>query len=162
MICQSFAPVVSEHPRVLILGSMPGVASLNAGQYYAHPRNAFWPILFAAFDRPFSQDYETRCRLIREQELALWDVARSCIREGSLDADMKCVAYNPLDVFLQQYPDIRTVLCNGNTAFTLFRKSGAGKDRCVLRMPSTSPAYTIPYSRKEEAWKSALSEALRK
>ena len=85
MICQSFEPIWAENARVLIVGSMPSVKSLEDAQYYAHPRNAFWPILFDIFGETPSYDYERKKALIREHGLALWDAAAMCEREGSLD-----------------------------------------------------------------------------
>ena len=94
MICQSFEPIWAENARVLIVGSMPSVKSLEDAQYYAHPRNAFWPILFDIFGETPSCDYERKKALIREHGLALWDAAAMCEREGSLDSDMRDVVFN--------------------------------------------------------------------
>lgn len=146
--------------RVLIVGSMPSVKSLADAQYYAHPRNAFWPILFEAFGRTPTDDYEARKALIRENGLALWDAACSCEREGSLDSAMRDITYNDFAALYARCPHIHAVLCNGGTAHTLFMKSGAAGTRRVIRMPSTSPAYTMAFSRKLEIWKGTLSEEL--
>lgn len=160
MICQSFGPVFSPEARVLIVGSMPSVKSLSDSQYYAHPRNAFWPILFEVFSAEPTDDYEIKKELIRQNGLALWDVAGICEREGSLDSNMKDVQYNDFASLYEACPYIHTVLCNGGTAHSLFLKSGFAGDRRVLRLPSTSPAYTMAYKKKLEAWKTALCEAL--
>lgn len=160
MICVCFEPVGRPDARALIVGSMPGTASLAAGEYYAHPRNAFWPILFRCFHAPYSGSYEEKKRLIEENGLALWDTVGSCLREGSLDSGMRGIRPNDFDAFFARYPHIRTVLCNGKTAYDLFSLSGAGGGRTVLRMPSTSPAYTLPYAEKEEIWLKALEQAL--
>ena len=160
MICRSFEPVFAESARVLIVGSMPSVKSLEDAQYYAHPRNAFWPILFDIFGETPSCDYERKKALIREHGLALWDAAAMCEREGSLDSDMRDVVFNDFGRLYAQCPDIQTVLCNGATAHKLFVKSGWAGARQVIRMPSTSPAYTLPYKKKLEAWKKTLLNAL--
>ena len=146
---------------MLIVGSMPGVRSLEEQQYYAHPRNAFWPILFDVFGMEPTQDYERKKALIRENGLALWDAAACCEREGSLDSDMREIVYSDFDSLYAECPDIHTVLCNGGTAHALFLKSGAAGGRTVLRMPSTSPAYTLAYAKKLAAWKEALMQALK-
>lgn len=147
-----FAP----EARVMIVGSMPSVKSLADAQYYAHPRNAFWPILFDVFGKAPTGDYEAKKALIRENGLALWDVACTCEREGSLDSAMRGIATNDFAALYARCPHIRTVLCNGGTAHALFVKSGFAGDRRVIRMPSTSPAYTMPYEKKRMIWKETL------
>ena len=161
MICRNFDPVYAPDARVLIVGSMPGVKSLEENQYYAHPRNAFWPILFDVFGAEKTDSYEQKKALIVENRLALWDAAAVCLREGSLDSNMKDIVYSDFASLYAKCPGIRAVLCNGGTAHTLFMKSGAAGERRVFRMPSTSPAYTMPYEKKLAAWKEALSEALK-
>ena len=160
MICQSFPPIYTADARVLIVGSMPSVKSLADQQYYAHPRNAFWPILFDIFSHTGDNDYETKKRLIRENHLALWDAARECEREGSLDSDMRDIVYNDFAALFEQCPKIHTVLCNGGTAHALFLKSGYAGDRRVIRLPSTSPAYTLAYDKKLAAWREAVGGTL--
>lgn len=160
MICKSFEPVYTPEARVMIVGSMPSVKSLADAQYYAHPRNAFWPILFDVFGAAPTDDYEAKKALIRENGLALWDVARSCEREGSLDSAMRDIAANDFAALYARCPHIHTVLCNGGTAHTLFVKSGFAGTRRVIRMPSTSPAYTMPYRNKLDVWKKTLIQVL--
>ena len=160
MICQSFEPVFAPEARVLIVGSMPSVKSLADAQYYAHPRNAFWPILFDVFGVAPTDDYEAKKALIRENHLALWDAACTCEREGSLDSSMRGVVCNDFAALYARCPGIRTVLCNGGTAHSLFMKSGFAGNRRVIRMPSTSPAYTMPYAKKLDIWKKTLLEVL--
>ncbi len=156
MICRSFEPIYTPQARILIVGSMPSVKSLEQAQYYAHPRNAFWRILFDIFSEPPTLDYERKKALIREHGLALWDAAAICEREGSLDSDMHDVVYNDFSTLYEVCTDIRTVLCNGATAHSLFLKSGYAGERRVVRMPSTSPAYTLPYEKKLALWKREL------
>lgn len=156
MICRSFEPIYTPQARILIVGSMPSVKSLEQAQYYAHPRNAFWRILFDIFSEPPTLDYERKEALIREHGLALWDAAAICEREGSLDSDMHDVVYNDFSTLYEVCTDIRTVLCNGATAHSLFLKSGYAGERKVVRMPSTSPAYTLPYEKKLALWKKEL------
>lgn len=160
MICKSFEPVFTPEARVMIVGSMPSVKSLADAQYYAHPRNAFWPILFDVFEEVPTDDYEAKKALIRENGLALWDVARSCEREGSLDSAMRDIAANDFAALYARCPHIHTVLCNGGMAHALFVKSGYAGTRQVIRMPSTSPAYTMPYRNKLDVWKKTLIQVL--
>ncbi len=161
MICESFPPIFAPDARVLIVGSMPSVKSLSEAQYYAHPRNAFWPILFDVFGEARSADYERRKALIRAHHLALWDAAAICEREGSLDSAMHGVVLHDFARLYALCPGISVVLCNGGKAYSLFLKSGAAGMRRVLRMPSTSPAYTMPYQEKLAAWREALTRECR-
>ena len=146
--------------KVMIVGSMPSVKSLADAQYYAHPRNAFWPILFDIFGQIPHNDYMRKKELIRQNGLALWDAAACCEREGSLDSNMRDIVYNDFDALYAQCPGIHTVLCNGGTAHALFLRSGYTGDRRVIRMPSTSPAYTMPYEKKLTVWKETLLSVL--
>ena len=160
MICKSFDPVFAPDAKMMIVGSMPSVKSLADAQYYAHPRNAFWPILFDIFGQMPHNDYIRKMDLIRDNRLALWDAAACCYREGSLDSNMRDVVYNDFGALYAACPGIHTVLCNGGTAHTLFMKSGFAGDRRVIRMPSTSPAYTMPYEKKLSVWKETLLSVL--
>jgi len=161
MICRNFDPVYTHEARVLIVGSMPSVKSLEEGQYYAHPRNAFWPILFDVFKEERTADYEKKKALIRTHGLALWDAAACCEREGSLDSNMRHVVYSDFSSLYRSCPQIHTVLCNGAAAHALFIKSGAAQGKRVYRMPSTSPAYTMVYEKKLAAWKEALMHSMK-
>lgn len=113
MLCRSFDFICAEDARVLIVGTMPSVKSLERAQYYGHPRNAFWPILFDVFGEDYQDDYALKQALIRAHHLALWDAAACCEREGSLDSDMRGVVYNDFDALYRVCPHIHTVLCNG-------------------------------------------------
>lgn len=156
MRCESFEPVFAPDARVMIVGTMPSVQSLAHAQYYAHPRNAFWPILFDFFGEMPHNDYERKMALIRAHGLALWDAAACCEREGSLDSAMRGVVFNDFPSLYARCPGIEAVLCNGGTAHALFLRSGFAGNRTVVRLPSTSPAYTLPYEKKRAAWHEAL------
>jgi TDG/mug DNA glycosylase family protein len=157
---ESFDPVIGNDPRVLILGSMPGVKSLEAQQYYAHPRNAFWPILSVLFDITWSAQYDRRIEQFKGLPLVLWDVLQSCHRPGSLDSaiDKKSHEVNDIVGLLEQHPGIALIAFNGVTAEQLFRRhvlkdlpGKAGPD--LLRLPSTSPAHAArSLQQKVEAW----------
>lgn len=155
MICKSFEPVFAEDARVLVVGSMPSVKSLEEAQYYAHPRNAFWPIWFDLLGVTPHTDYERKKAMFRANRLALWDAAALCEREGSLDSQMRGIVFNDFASLYAHCPGIEAVLCNGATAHQLFLKSGFAGARRVLRMPSTSPAYTMPYAQKLALWRQA-------
>jgi len=98
---RSFPPVATSEARVLILGSMPGIASLTAGQYYAHPRNAFWRIMGKLVGAGPENPYDERLRILKKGGIALWDVLDSCVRPGSLDANISNETPNDFAIFLQ-------------------------------------------------------------
>jgi hypoxanthine-DNA glycosylase len=161
---RSFAPLVGARTRILILGSMPGVASLTAAQYYAHPRNQFWRIMGEVCGAGPDHPYRQRLRLLTRAGLGLWDVLESCVRPGSLDAAIEhaSATANDLPALLHRC-SIRRVCCNGASAHrALQRYFGVRLAREfpaveVLALPSTSPANASwTYARKLRAWRAAL------
>ena len=154
----AFEPVAPSGARTLILGSMPSVESLNQGFYYAHPRNAFWRILAQVYGEPFPEDIPARIALLERHDLALWDVLASCERRGSLDSAIRQPVPNDFGALFRRCQGIRRILLNGGTAHRLFMKWGKSfiEGRECLRMPSTSPAYTLQYERKLAQWRQAL------
>ncbi len=154
-----FPPVEDENARVLIVGSMPSVASLDTSFYYGHPRNAFWPIMANVFNENVPETIRDKKALLSKNGVALWDVYASCIREGSLDSAIREGEKNDFISFFRAHPNIRAVLCNGGTAYRMFDASVCPDIR-VLKLPSTSPAYTKSFDMKLSAWKQALSEYL--
>ncbi len=158
--CRSFPPVCAPDARMLILGSMPGVASLNAGQYYAHPQNAFWRIQCALWGQPFAPDmpYADKLAMLCAHRIALWDVAASCLREGSLDSDMRNIVCNDFAALFAAAPGIARVLCNGGAAHALYLRHVRPSFSHIptVRLPSTSPAHTMAFERKLAAWREAV------
>ena len=157
-----FPPVATKDARILILGSMPSVASLEKQQYYGHPRNAFWKIIFSVFGVPYIQDYRERCRFLSDHRIALWDVYASCEREGSLDQDIRDETFNPLIDLIHDLPNLQIILCNGSKSYAAFRKytKTQGIQIPCLQMVSTSPAaarYTL--DQKAEKWTILLKYA---
>lgn len=162
MKAESFPAVVGTLPRVLILGSMPGTASLSAQRYYAHPRNLFWPFMaqLCGFDPALS--YHQRLDALTAAGIALWDVLAACERPGSSDAAIVRASErpNPIASLLADQPTIRLVACNGGTAHALFRRhvlpvlATARRDRIdLLHLPSTSPANaSMPPAARLQAW----------
>ncbi|HEX6813121.1 MAG TPA: DNA-deoxyinosine glycosylase [Planctomycetota bacterium] len=164
-----FPAIASTNARVLILGSMPGVRSLEARQYYAHPHNAFWRILGELCGFPPAASYRERTRQLRARGIALWDVLLSCERSGSLDSSIVRASMRTNDFagFLARHRGIGLVLCNGGTAFELFsvRVRPAlpppWNEVPCLRMPSTSPANAgLRVPQKLAAWQKALAPVL--
>ena len=141
-----FPPLVGERPRVLVLGSMPGAASLAALEYYGHPRNAFWPIMGELFGAGPALPYAERTARLGAAGVALWDVLAACRRPGSLDSAIEpdSIELNDIPGLLAAQPGIRHVFCNGTAAATLFRRHVLGRLPRALpwtRLPSTSPAH---------------------
>lgn len=161
-VLQGFAPIADRHARLLILGSMPGARSLGAGQYYAHPRNAFWPTLEAVWNIPTALDYAARTRAMRASGIAVWDVLANCRRSSSLDADIEqgSIVVNDFAGFFRRHPRIQLIAFNGATAQTLYRRhvlptlSAPLQQIPALRMPSTSPAHAaLSRQRKAQQWR---------
>ena len=148
----SFEPVWAPDARILILGTMPSVKSLAQGFYYAHPRNAFWPILFDLVGEAFSDDVDVKKRLILKNGIALWDVAQSAIRPGSLDSAIRDAVLNDIPGLLRNCPGVQKVLLNGTTALSLYRRLIPGQRVPWALLPSTSPANTMSYEKKRAAW----------
>ena len=155
-----FEPVEDAKATILILGSMPGKESLRAGQYYAHPRNSFWPILGELVGAKPALPYEERVRVLRSAGIALWDVLESCARTTSLDSDIESgsLVSNDFASFFSGHQKITRVFFNGVKAEDCYRRHVLPvlKDVSVIykRLPSTSPANaSIPYKRKLSTWK---------
>ena len=157
-----FAPLLGDKPRILILGSMPSVASLEKHQYYGKPQNAFWKIMGELFGAGPELPYEERVEILTAQGIAVWDVLASCVRPGSLDSaiDMRTAVVNQFGGFLTAHRSIENVFFNGRKAEELFRKRvmpdlGSGlPPLSFVCLPSTSPAMaTLDFAAKLEKWR---------
>ena len=157
----SFAPIATVRSRVLILGTMPGQASLCARQYYAHPRNAFWPIVGELLGFDAGSEYGIRTASLAAAGIALWDVLQSCERESSLDSDIDrdTIVPNDFVTFFAGHPHIRRICFNGANAERLYARYArpllAGHRQIeTVRLPSTSPAHAaMPLREKLRAWR---------
>ena len=159
MIRNILPPVVDDNTRVLIVGLMPGVQSLEKQQYYGHPRNHFWRIIEAVTGQPVPEIYEERLQLVRRHGIGLWDVIQSCERVGSLDSNIKNEIPNDFERLFVCFPKIEAVFFNGAKAHDVFRKKlgfGLLGGREYYKMPSTSP---VPgrniktFEQKVEIWR---------
>lgn len=164
---ESFAPLARPDAYLLILGSMPGVASLRAEQYYAHPQNLFWKFMGEILGFDPALPYAQRIDYLQQAGIAVWDVLASCQRPGSLDADIHAASAQANDFasFLAAHPGIKRICFNGTTAEAMFRRHAlpqlAHYAIETLRLPSTSPANaSIPRSQKLEAWRQGLRNAI--
>ena len=144
----AFPALLGRQPRLLILGSLPGVASLQAHEYYAHPRNLFWDLMGELFGAHRGLSYAQRCAQLTEARVAVWDVLHQADRPGSLDSaiDMQTLAPNDFAPLFAAEPQLRTIAFNGQTAANLFRRRvlpllPATLQLRLLTLPSTSPAH---------------------
>lgn len=144
-------PVHGADARLLVLGSLPGAASLAAGRYYAHPRNQFWQLIGHVLGRDLvAMAYEVRLDCLRQSGVALWDVVAEGRRKGSLDAALRMERGSDLAGLIARLPGLRLVAFNGATAARLAPPLDPAVDRIVL--PSSSPAHTLPLADKQAAW----------
>ena len=161
MVISSFPPIADARPRVLILGTMPSVVSLAKQQYYGHAQNAFWPILFALWAQENDISYEARRAFAITHEIAIWDVAYQCEREGSSDQAISAVVPNDVVGLLQSHDTIHHVFLNGGTAQRLYKRFCGDVTLPAVLLPSTSPAYTLPFAQKLNGWR-VVREAVEK
>lgn len=160
-LINSFAPIGDARAEILILGSMPGMKSLAASQYYAHQQNAFWKIIAAicGFDPQIS--YAERIAHLLVQRIAVWDVLYSCVREGSLDTAINTITVNNFEDYFSQHPHIQRVCFNGAAAERYYKRhvllTLSHRHLHYVRLPSTSPAHAnMNLAAKTLAWKNGL------
>lgn len=155
---RGFPPVVAESTHTLILGSFPGEASLQAAQYYAHPRNQFWRLLGAVIDEPLPElDYPSRLERVLKHGIGVWDVLAACTREGSLDVAIRHATPNDFASFREYAPKLKKVCFNGKTAGRFAPViAEAGYETLVL--PSSSPANAmLSFDQKLLLWNDILT-----
>ena len=156
-----FPPIADKNARVLILGTMPGMASLKVGQYYGYPQNAFWKIMGELVGAKPLLSYEQRVAVLRKNHIAVWDVLANCVRPGSLDSNISAEIPNDFQPFFDTHPSITHVFFNGAPAEKFFKKfvmnNIASEKFIFTTLPSTSPANASwNFQRKLEAWRKAL------
>ena len=158
---RSFPPIVDAGSRVLVLGTLPGEESLRRVEYYAHPRNLFWPIVFALFDETPPASYGERLAFLLARRIALWDVVERGRRDMSADATIREEIPNPIDRLLEAHPLIRAVAFNGSGARRLYGKHFRPLPGLLyLALPSTSPAHaSLGFAAKLARW-TALRDML--
>lgn len=173
---ESFPPILGPQIHTLILGTVPGQASLKARQYYAHPRNAFWPIMMAIIDTKekaaeelnfnpsaaFFADYTSRCQMLSDHGYAIWDVLASCTRPGSLDSRIVKSTEQPNSIarLIQTHPELTRIVFNGRTAENLFKRhisKTLPRPIRLISLPSTSPAMaSLTLANKYQVWAEGL------
>jgi hypoxanthine-DNA glycosylase len=159
---KSLAPIITSSSRILILGTMPGEASLARQQYYANPKNQFWDILSRMYEKVIGSSYGERLAFLHQKHLALWDVLDSCERTGSLDSTITAAVPNDVQGLLESYPAVRYVVLNGSKAKQLFTRCIWNGLRPSVRqrvhligLPSTSPTpgkHVKTVEEKVQAW----------
>ncbi len=159
---KSFAPVVNKDTCILVIGSMPGAASLRARQYYAHPRNQFWRLMFDLLEQncpPAS--YTDKLHTLLLHRIGLWDALAYCERTGSLDGNITRPVPNDFPALFARFPAIRALLFNGQAAAAHFKRAfGFPADKRCMLLPSTSPAHAArSYEQKKQYWQAALLAA---
>lgn len=166
MLLQSFSAVLSPDVQVLILGTMPGGESQRVQQYYAHPRNAFWPLMENLFGINKSAPYPQRLQALNKAGVGLWDVFAECERKGSLDSaiNQQQAQHNDIASLLLQYPAIHSVFFNGRLAQQIFQRHCVPQlaaNRVAMQLlPSSSPANAaLRFEQKLAAWQ-AVKEAI--
>lgn len=157
-----FAPIAGSDPTILILGSLPGIRSIEAGEYYAHARNAFWPIMRELYG--IDGGYAERCAQLTQHGIAVWDVLRSSVRPGSLDSDIRLETAAPNDFagFFAAHSAVARIGFNGRKAEDLYRRLVLPSLRAptheLVSLPSTSPAHAaMLFDKKLEIWRSMLA-----
>ena len=158
----SFPPLITPQTRILVIGSMPGVASLKAQEYYAFKYNQFWKIIFDLFAGGRTpKGYEDKKQVLLAQGIGLWDALAACERAGSLDGNILKPTPNDFPALFKEYPGIKTLLFNGQAARNHFKRAfGDGEKMCEV-LPSTSPAHaSCSYAEKKLLWQRALFRAL--
>ncbi|MDO8409874.1 MAG: DNA-deoxyinosine glycosylase [Phenylobacterium sp.] len=149
----SFPPVVDADTRLLILGSLPGEISLQRGQYYANPRNQFWRLMAAVTEGPMPDAYEDRLAHLRRHGVGLWDTVKTARRIGSLDGAIQAAQPNALQDLVGALPKLAAIGFNGGTAARMGQAQlteAAGL--ALVTLPSSSPAFTLPFETKATAW----------
>ena len=164
-ICESFLPSIDAKSEILILGSMPGVKSLEEQQYYAHQNNRFWKLtgMFCNTQNLQEMNYQDKLKVLLKNKIALWDVIESCSREGSLDSDIKNETPNNILNLLKRYPNIKGIILNGSKAYSALKKYFPEllKQYQCYKLPSTSPA-NAKYKLENlyEEWQTAAAEII--
>ncbi|MFO1106694.1 MAG: DNA-deoxyinosine glycosylase [Amaricoccus sp.] len=158
---RAFAPVAGPGTRVLVLGSLPGAASLAAGQYYAHPRNGFWRLIGAVIGRELGPlGYSERLAALEAAGIGLWDTVASAVRPGSLDGAIRGIEPAELGQLASRLPELRAIGFNGAKAAAVGRRQAGLPQVALIDLPSSSPALTLPWTDKLARW-SVLRDHLR-
>jgi hypoxanthine-DNA glycosylase len=155
----SFPYIINSKTEILILGTMPGIASLEKQEYYGNTRNHFWNIIYTLFSKiPVSDIFEEKIKLLEANKLGLWDVLENCERKGSLDVSIKNPKENDFDALFNEYRGIKKIIFNGKESQRFFvRRFGQIEGITYYVMPSTSPTNTMSFENKLKIWSTCFS-----
>ncbi len=153
-----FDSILDANTRILFLGSFPSIASFEQSFYYAHPRNAFWPIMESIFGVKFESN-EAKKTFCLEKGIGLWDVIGSCERSNSSDTNLKNCIPNDFVKLLEEYPNIQALAFTGKKSHNLFQKYFKDLEIQKVLLPSTSPAHAaMKFEEKKESYKKFLKD----
>ena len=136
-VVHNLKPIYDKNSRILILGSMPSTVSRNSKFYYANKSNRFWKILELLFNEKFESEVDKKNFLI-ENNIALWDVIKSCDITGSSDSTIKNIAVNNINLILKS-SKTKYIFCTGKKAYEIFNKF-FNVNIDVIYLPSPSSA----------------------
>jgi hypoxanthine-DNA glycosylase len=155
----SFPYIINSKTEILILGTMPGIASLEKQEYYGNTRNHFWNIIYTLFSKiPVSDIFEEKIKLLEANKLGLWDVLENCERKGSLDFSIKNPKENDFDTLFNEYRGIKKIIFNGKESQRFFhRRFGQIEGITYYVMPSTSPTNTMSFENKLKIWSTCFA-----
>lgn len=152
-------PIYNQQMRVLILGSYPSEQSLAKIEYYGNPRNQFWRLIFSVLGEPDPHEYTERKQKLLAAKIGLWDVYHYAARVGSLDSkiDKANSQLNQFDDIFATCPELQLIALNGGTAFQVFQRNiTVPENITVTKLPSSSPAHTMPFEQKLVAWEQLI------
>lgn len=160
----SFPPIIGSNPKLLILGSSPSIISVAKHQYFANPRNSFWPILAEIYKFDPSLNYLQRVKICESLPIIIWDVIQYCQRKGSLDSAIKAesVITNDIQSLLKNYQNIECIAFNGASASKWFKQKVIPalipvQNIKYLNLPSTSPAHAaMSFDKKLSLWQQII------
>lgn len=158
---ESFDPIINENSEILILGTFPGVESLESKQYYANHRNQFWEIIYSIYNLEAQNKYEEKCRFLLDKKIAIWDVLKYVFREGSLDKSIREEEPSEMLELLVKYPKVHTIIFNGSKSEKYFKKyfKALYESKNCVRVSSTSPTqgkHVKSLSEKKLEWKQVI------
>ncbi len=153
----SFPAIVDKNSKILILGTMPSKESLRLSQYYGNTRNNFWKILFTLLNEPFLDNYDVKKNLLLNNNIAVWDILKTCERETSADIDIISPVPNDIESLLSEYPNIKVIYLNGRVAEAYYKEFNKTFKIKSFYLPSSSPANAISWEKKLNDWSIILN-----